>query len=88
MAIAGCAVAIGACGSSGGGQAAVGATTATGNASPLGLSQCMRAHGVPSFADPTSAPVGVIASKRPGPGAQSPAFRHAVAVCGGGLRRR
>ena len=84
MAIAGCAVAIGACGSSGGGQAAVGATTATGNASPLGLSQCMRAHGVPSFAGPTSAPVGVITvAKRPGPGALT-----GVPARGRRLRRR
>ena len=161
-AIAGCAVAIGACGSSGGGQAAVGATTATGNASPLGLSQCMRAHGIsnfpdpsngglsistmpgsptltvqgiafsgpavqkaeqacrrylvgngppvqisakqraemvalarcmrangaPGFADPSPGPVGaVVASKRPSADAESPAFRHAISVCGR-LRKR
>jgi hypothetical protein len=166
MAIAGCAAAIGACGSSGGGgQAAVGATTATGNASPLGLShcmrangisnfpdpsngtggqglsisatpgnstltvqgisfsgpafqkaeqacrrylvasrlppplsaaqkaklvasaKCMRAHGVPQFADPTTAPVGVVAPSRASAFSNSPAFNHAVSICGG-LRKR
>jgi hypothetical protein len=49
-----CTVALAACGSSGtqltGGG---GATTATGNASPIALSRCMRTHGVPNFPDPT-----------------------------------
>ena len=101
LSAAGCAVAVCACGSSGGsGPTAVGATTASGNASPLGLSQlsptqkaqmvkfarCVRAHRVPEFADPTAAPGGVVATKRQVAG--SPAFRHAVTVCGGppGLR--
>lgn len=162
LAIAGCAVVSAACGSSGGGRAAEGATTASGNASSLNLSQCMRAHGsssfpdpsnggltimatpgnatltvqgialsgpafqkaeqacrrylvakgpppepsaaqrarmvvlaacmrangVPSFADPASGPVGaVIAPKRPSTAGESPAFRHAVSLCGG-LRKR
>ena len=92
LSIVGCAVALSACGASGGsGQSAVGATTATGNASPLGLSQCVRAHGVPSFADLTSAPIGVVvATKRLDVNASSPAFRHAITLCGDppGLRVR
>jgi hypothetical protein len=63
-AIAGCAVAIGACGSSGGGQTAAGATTPTGNASALGLSQCMRAHGISNFPDPSNG--GLSISTMPG----------------------
>ena len=47
------------------------------------FAKCMRAHGVPSFADPTSALVGVVATKRPSERPGSPAFRHAVSVCGG-----
>jgi hypothetical protein len=62
MAIAGCAVAIGACGSSGGGQPAAGATTATGNASPLALSHCMRAHGISNFPDPSNGGLTILAS--------------------------
>ena len=46
LAVAGCAIAIAACGGSSSGVGAVGATTATGNASPFALSKCMRAHGV------------------------------------------
>ncbi|MGZ4175105.1 MAG: hypothetical protein ACXVSE_10390 [Solirubrobacteraceae bacterium] len=86
MPAAGCAVAIGACGTSGGGQATVGATTASGNASPLGLSQCMRAHGISNFPDPGNGPGGQGPAKPIG----SPALRHAVDVCGGppGLRKR
>jgi hypothetical protein len=52
IAAVGCAVAIAACGSASPQAAAGGATTATGNASPIALSQCMRTHGVPNFPDP------------------------------------
>jgi hypothetical protein len=56
---AGCAVALCACGSSaGGGQSAAGATTATGDASPMALSRCMRGHGIESFPDPGNGPGG------------------------------
>ena len=41
------------CGGSATTGGGVGATTATGDASPLGLSECMRANGVPKFPDPT-----------------------------------
>jgi hypothetical protein len=51
-----CAVAVSACGGSGSGS--VGATTATGYASPFGLSKCMRANGVTNFPDPTNGPGG------------------------------
>jgi hypothetical protein len=52
IAAVGCAVAIAACGSASPQAAAGGATTATGNASPIALSRCMRTHGVPNFPDP------------------------------------
>lgn len=44
----------------------------------LAIARCMRAHGVPSFPDPTfSGPSGSV----PLPGSQSPAFRTASRVC-------
>jgi hypothetical protein len=45
------------------------------------------ASGVPRFADPTTGPVGVVAPKRSSAYSNSPAFNHAVSVCGG-LRKR
>ena len=46
------------CGGSGGSGAAVGATTEAPNSSssPVGLSRCMRAHGLTNFPDPTAGP--------------------------------
>jgi hypothetical protein len=57
--LAGLAVAalLAACGANGPGGT-VGATTATGNASPIGLSRCMRANGLRNFPDPTNGPGG------------------------------
>src|ERR1700753_2165667 len=89
---AGCAVALSACGSSGGGgAAAVGATTASGNASPLGLSHCMRAHGISNFPDPSSGPGGEGLSISSTPGSPTltvqgvtfsgPAFEKAEQAC-------
>lgn len=54
------AVALAACGGSGSGSgpSAVGATTATGDASPIALSRCMRTHGLANFPDPTMGPGG------------------------------
>lgn len=89
---AGCAVAASACGASGGsGPTAVGATTATGDASPLGLSQCMRAHGVANFPDPTKGPGGEGLSITATPGSPTltvqgitfsgPAFQKAKQAC-------
>ncbi len=49
-------VAAAACGSTAAGPG--GATTASGNASPIALSRCMRANGVPNFPDPTAGPGG------------------------------
>lgn len=49
----------------------------------LALARCMRAHGVPSFPDPTSAgesQTGLTAGIDP----QSPAFQSAARVCGAG----
>ena len=58
----------------------------------LALAKCMRSHGVPNFPDPTSSPPppgsgnvmggnGVYLTVPPA-GQQSPAFKHAAAVCG------
>lgn len=48
-----CAVAVAACGGSGSTVAGTG-TNATGDASPVNLSKCMRANGLPAFPDPTN----------------------------------
>jgi hypothetical protein len=59
----------------------------------LALAKCMRKHGVPSFADPTSSPPppgngnaiggdGTYLAVGPPASRQSPAFKHAAAACG------
>src|SRR5271167_307478 len=88
LAVVCCAPALAACGAS----APPGAATTT-NASAdtsrhystqLKFSQCMRKHGVPNFPDPTFPAGGGIAQVvEPGANPQSPAFEHALAVCGG-----
>lgn len=55
----------------------------------LRLAECMRTHGVPNFPDPTFGPVtgaGGAQKQAPLPDATSPAFKHAVQVCGRGGR--
>jgi hypothetical protein len=87
LAIAGCAMVTAACGSSGGGLTAAGATNPTGNASPLGLSQCMRAHGISNFPDPSNG--GLTISATPGDATltvqgitfSGPAFQSAEQAC-------
>ena len=56
MAAAGAALMLAACGAGSGSNNAVGATTESPNASssPVGLSRCMRAHGLTNFPDPTA----------------------------------
>jgi hypothetical protein len=77
-------IAIAACGSSSPQIAGVGATTATGSASPIALSKCMRSHGVPNFPDPAfPAGGGVIVQLPPGETPKSPAFQAAAQACGG-----
>jgi hypothetical protein len=44
--------------------------------------QCMRTHDVPGYQDPTFPPNGRIAITDAGTNPQSPAYRHAAAVCG------
>jgi hypothetical protein len=89
---AGCAVMLSACGSSGpSGAVAAGATTATGDASPLGLSECMRAHGISNFPDPSNGPGGQGLSISATPGSPAltvqgitfsgPAFEKAEKAC-------
>jgi hypothetical protein len=90
-AAAGCAVAICACGSSGDGGFAVGATTAEGDASPAALSKCMRAHGLSTFPDPSNGSGGQglnISGTPDGPTLtvngitfSGPAFQKAQAAC-------
>jgi hypothetical protein len=53
--------------------------------SMLEHAQCMRAHGVPNYPDPNIPSHGPIYSGPPaGINTNSPAYRHAAAVCGGG----
>jgi hypothetical protein len=85
-----CAVAIGACGGSS-------TKPAASSNSQLALSQCMRAHGVPNFPDPTVGPGGEGMSVNSSPGSSTvtvegipfsgPAFQAAEKTCkffGGG----
>lgn len=61
VAVAGvAALLLAACGGGSGSNAAVGATTESPNSSssPVGLSRCMRAHGVTNFPDPLAGPGG------------------------------
>ena len=56
----------------------------------LEFAKCMRTHGVPNFPDPTFSTNGSApktASRLPGLNPNSPAFKQAVAECGGGTRR-
>jgi hypothetical protein len=52
-------------------------------AAAVKFAECMRAHGVPSFSDPTFPANGGIAIRSgPGVSPDSPAFQHAQQVCG------
>ncbi|HTX07261.1 MAG TPA: hypothetical protein VME22_01555 [Solirubrobacteraceae bacterium] len=77
LALTGCALAIAACGSSGGSTHTTGASS-TPVAAAVKFAECMRSHGVPNFRDPTpngeGSTVGNV-DKR------SPAFRSAQAMC-------
>jgi hypothetical protein len=56
----------------------------------LEFAKCMRRHAVPNFPDPTFSTGGgapKTASRLPGVKTNSPAFKQAVAECGGGTRR-
>jgi hypothetical protein len=57
-------------------------------AAALELAHCMRTHGAPSFPDPGSGPLHGAggATQKLIPDSNSPAFQHAVSVCGGGGR--
>jgi hypothetical protein len=56
--------------------------TATMKASLIAHAQCMRAHGVPGYQDPTFPASGGIAVTDAGTDPQSPAYKQAQAVCG------
>ena len=72
---AGCAVVLAACGGSGGG----GTGTQAGYNGALRFAQCMRAHGVPNFPDPSAGGGGL--SIGPGLNPQSPSFQGAQKAC-------
>jgi hypothetical protein len=73
LTVVGCALAIVACGSSGGQSSSAG--TGNGDTGALEFANCMRSHGVPDFSDP-GAPNG-----RDGALKQQPAFRSATRTC-------
>lgn len=56
--------------------------TASMKASMIAHAQCMRTHGVPGYQDPRFPASGGIAVTDAGTDPQSPAYRHAAAVCG------
>jgi hypothetical protein len=70
-----------------GGGARPPAPTAAQKAQILKLARCMRANGVPSFPDPS---FGAVApgTKQNMPSANTPAFKHAIQVCGRGSQLR
>lgn len=73
----GCALALAACGSSGGSHA--GGSRDYG--SFLKFADCMRAHGVPNFPDPSAGGGGVHIGPAAGLNPDSPAFQAGLAVC-------
>jgi hypothetical protein len=76
LAAVSCAVAFAGCGSS---HKASGASGSTGHSQAVALADCMRAHGVPTFPDPTPGGGGI--NLPPGINAQSPAFKSARLAC-------
>lgn len=66
------------------------ALSAQQRAQMLAMARCMRAHGVPNFPDPGSGPPAGSSKQVPLPGSNTPAFNHAIQVCGkrGALRVR
>jgi hypothetical protein len=56
--------------------------TATMKASLIAHAQCMRTHGVPGYQDPKFPAGGGILVTDAGTNPQSPAYKHAAAVCG------
>lgn len=93
IAIAGvcCGAALGACGGASGANGVTGVDTSASNPQALAASECMRAHGVPNFPDPTKGQggVGISIAITPGqPGMTvdgthfgGPVFENAVKVC-------
>jgi hypothetical protein len=75
-----CAMAIGACGASGPSSSA---GTGSGDTLALKFANCVRAHGVPNFPDPTFPRTGgLFIPAGSGVNPQSPAFKQARAACG------
>jgi hypothetical protein len=74
--LSGC-VALAACGSTGQPSGTAATSAAGGKTRDVAFSQCMRAHGVTNFPDPTSNGLQVPASVNP----RSPAFRSAQNAC-------
>jgi hypothetical protein len=81
VAVFGCALALAACGSSAKpSNASAGVRASSG----IKFSDCMRAHGLPNFPDP-SAGGGIQLNSSSGINPASPAFQSAQKACGGGL---
>lgn len=81
---AGCALAVGACGSSGKPSSGSGSGGASGSSSAgagLKFADCMRSHGVPNFPDPPSGGGGIQITPASGVNPQSPAFQSAQNAC-------
>ena len=74
----GCALTVAACGGAAKPDASAGSA-----GSFLRFSECMRAHGVPGYPDPTFPPGGGIAISFGNVNPNSPAFQGAAKACGG-----
>lgn len=84
-AVAGCTLMLAACGGSGVGVSAAGASNGANTGAGLTFAKCMRAHGVPNWPDPVFPPGGGI-EVGPPPGStvklSAPAVAQAQKVCG------
>jgi hypothetical protein len=78
LVVAGCALAVAACGSSG---KPSNASSSSADVSGIKFADCMRSHGVSNFPDPGSGGGGVKISPSSGINPQSPAFQSAQSAC-------
>jgi hypothetical protein len=81
-AVLGCALALAACGGSGSPASGNGARSSSSQESAgIRFSACMRAHGLPSFPDPTARGGGIQIQIGPGLDPRTPAFQAAQQAC-------
>lgn len=76
LGVAGCAVVLTACGSSG-----TSSNPSSAQTSGIKFAECMRSHGVPNFPDPSGGGGGIHFDQSSGINPQSPAFRSAQTAC-------